>query len=180
MARQVQFVVAAVVLLVTALGGAAQQPVAAQSSPPFVETAPAVESVPQYLRQLAGRDLDDLLLAEGVVAQSGWIDGKYAFYLDYHGPERAPDWLALSLVNTAEQKPPLRIANIVATLLAISDRAAFLRDYDGRLAAPGPWRFCVARNGRQVLIHNRGAATFVSFARRTLSADLSCTDLTSP
>ena len=177
MTRQARNAVAAALLLGMTLAGAAPRPATAQTSPPFVETAPTVESVPQYLRQLAGRDLDDLLLAEGVVAQSGWIGGKNAFYLDYRGPERAPDWLALSIVNTAEQKPPVRVAEIVATLLAISDRAAFLRNYDGRLSAAGPWRFCVARAGRQALIHNRGTATFVSFAHRMLSADLSCTDI---
>lgn len=177
MARQARNALGAVLLASLALANAAPLPAAAQSSPPFVENAPTAESVPQYLRQLAGRDLDDLLLAEGVVAQSGWIAGKYAFYLDYRGPERLPDWLALSLANTPEQKPPLRVADVAVALLGVSDRAAFMRDYDGRLSAPGPWRFCIARAGRQVLVHNRGTATFVSFAHRILSADLDCTDI---
>jgi hypothetical protein len=177
MTWQARIALAAAAVLGTALAGAAPQPAAAQASPPFVESTPPVESVPQYLRQLAGRDLDDLLLAEGVAAQSGWIAGKSAFYLTYHGLERTPDWLALSLANTTEQKAPLRLADIVATLLAVGDRAAFLRNYDDRLAAAGPWRLCLARAGRQVLIHNRGAATFLTFARRVLSADVACPEL---
>jgi hypothetical protein len=164
-------------LLTMMLAAVASAPARAQASPPFVESAPAVESVPQYLRQLAGRDLDDLLLADGIAAQSGWVGGKYAFYLAYRGPERMPDWLALSLANTAEQKAPLRVADVVANLLAVSGRAAFLRNYDDRLAAAGPWRLCLARAGHQVLIHNRGSATFVSFAQRELSADITCTQL---
>jgi hypothetical protein len=35
----------------------------------------------------------------------------------------------------------------------------------------------MTRGGRQVLIHNRGSATFVSFARRVLSADIDCPEL---
>jgi hypothetical protein len=164
-------------LLATMLATVVGQSALAQTSPPFVESAPAVESVPQYMRQLAGRDLDDLLLADGIAAQSGWVGGKYAFYLTYRGPERMPDWLALSLANTAEQKAPLRVAALVAALLGVGDRAAFLRDYDDRLGAAGPWRLCLARAGHQVLIHNRGSATFVSFAQRELSADITCTQL---
>ena len=150
---------------------------AAQSSPPFVESAPVGESVPQYMRQLAAGDLDDLLLADGVAAQSGWVGGSFAFYLSYRGPERSPEWLALSLTNTPEQKAPLRVADVVATLLSVRDRAAFLRDYDGRLSVAGTWRLCLSRMGRQVLVHNRGPATFVSLARRQLSADITCTEL---
>jgi hypothetical protein len=147
---------------------------AAQPSPAFVENSQPIESVPQYLRQLAGRDLDDLLLADGVAAQSGWVGGKNAFYLTYHGAERTPDWLALSIANGPDQKAPVRLGDITATLLAVPDRGAFLRNYDDRLAAPGPWRLCMARGRQQVLIHNRGNATFLSFARRVLSADIDC------
>jgi hypothetical protein len=153
------------------------QRAAAQSSQTFTENVAVGESVPQYLRQLAGRDLDDLLLGEGVAAQSGWVNGKFAYYLDYRGPERKPDWLALSVSNTSDQKAPVRVGEIVATLLSVGDRAAFLRNYNDRLSAAGPWRLCLARAGRQALIHNRGTATSVSFAQRVLSADIDCTDL---
>jgi hypothetical protein len=176
MARQARIALAAMMTVGAALLSSAG-PVWAQSSPPFVENTPPLESVPQYLRQLAGRDLDDLLLADGIAAQSGWIAGKSAFYLTYHGAERTPDWLTLSVANTADQKAPVRLGDIVATLLAVPDRTAFRRNYDDRLAAPGPWRVCMARGTRQVLIHNRGTTTFVSFAHRVLSADLRCPEL---
>ncbi|HVO16390.1 MAG TPA: hypothetical protein VMV26_14330 [Alphaproteobacteria bacterium] len=176
MARQAQVALAAFMMAGAALLSGAG-PAAAQSSPSFVENAQPLESVPQYLRQLAGRDFDDLLLADGVAAQSGWVAGKSAYYLTYHGAERSPDWLALSVANAADQKAPVRLGDIFATLLSVPDRSAFLRNYDDRLAAPGPWRLCMARGGRQVLIHNRGSATFVSFARRVLSADLDCPEL---
>jgi len=163
----------AALVLAAALDATFRSPAAAQISP-MVEAAPAIESVPRYLRQLAGGDLDDLLLADGVAAQSGWIAGKYAFYLAYSGPERRPDWLALSLTNTADQKAPLRMADMVANLLAVVDRTTFVRDYDSRLGIAGPWRLCLAREDLHVLIHNRGPATFVSLAQRRLSADIAC------
>ena len=177
MARPAPIAAFAVASLCVFLAGSLDRPAAAQASPPFAETVPVGESVPQYLRQLAGRDLDDLLLGEGVAAQSGWVGGKYAFYLSYRGQERAPEWLTLSLSNVADQKAPLNLAGIVATLLSIKDRAAFLRAYDGRLSVAGPWRLCLARGGSQTLIHNRGPATFISFARRTLSADVDCNEV---
>lgn len=167
----------AVLVLAAALEAILLPSAAAQSSPPFVESAPPVESVPQHLRQLAGRGIDDLLLGDGTAAQSGWINGKYGFYLAYRGPERMPDWLALSLANAADQKAPLRVADLAASLLAVGDRVAFLRSYDERLSAAGPWRLCLSRGARQVLINNRGTATFVSFAPRQLSADITCTDI---
>lgn len=173
MALQARIALAAIMMASAALSSGGE-PSAAESSPAFVENAQPLESVPQYLRQLAGRNLDDLLLADGVAAQSGWVGGKSAYYLAYHGTERSPDWLALSVVNTDDQKAPVRLGDIVATLLSVPGRAAFLRNYDDRLSAPGPWRLCLARGGSQVLIHNRGNATFVSFARRVLSADLDC------
>jgi hypothetical protein len=176
MSRHARIVLTAV-MVVGAAFASAPGPAAAESSPAFVENGRPIESVPQYLRQLAGRDLDDLLLADGVAAQSGWIGGKTAFYLTYHGAERTPDWLALSIANTPDQTAPVRLGDIAATLLGVPDRAAFLRDYEDRFAAPGPWRLCLARGKQQVLIHNRGNATFLSFARRMLSADIDCPPL---
>jgi hypothetical protein len=178
MARSAMLFALAVAAAGALLTPASSAPARAEAAPPpFAETEPNIESVPQYLRQMAGHDLDDLLLAEGVAAQSGWVNEKYAFYLVSQGPERTPNWLALSLANQADQTPPIRLAAIVGTLLSVADRAAFLRGYDDRLSAAGPWRLCLAHGEQQVLIHNRGSATFLSFAKRPLSADISCADI---